>query len=218
MVLERHPGVLRFLLDPLTQLFKGVHPNVITWMSLPFAAAAAYLFYASNPADEPGNWFLLIGALMASIMGILDLLDGRIARLTNKASKTGDFLDHVMDRFLDVLLITGIAFSPWADLRVGFFALVGTLLTSYMGTQAQAVGAGRLYGGILTRADRIVLMLGAPIVDHFFAKYDYNLGLGYGADYALGLVLYYFAIMGIFTALQRFVRVLLHLRKAETPP
>ena len=40
---------------------------------------------------------------------------------------------------------------PW---QIGVFALTGVLMSSYLGTQAQAVGVGRYYGGILGRADR----------------------------------------------------------------
>lgn len=214
MVLERHSGVLRLILDPLTRLFKSIHPNVITWMALPFALLAAALIWRSEPATEPATFYLLWASVAVAIMGILDLLDGRIARLTEKSSVVGDFLDHVMDRWLDVILILAIAFSPWADIRVGLFAVVGTLLTSYMGTQAQAVGAGRVYGGVLTRADRVVLLIAAPLIDHFFAVYEFAIPWGLpGGQYVLGLALWYFAIMGIFTSLQRFVRIYRFLRK-----
>ncbi len=214
MVLERHSGVLRLLLDPLTRLLKSIHPNVITWMALPFAVLAAALIWRGDPATEPRTFYLLWASLAVAVMGILDLLDGRIARLTERSSAVGDFLDHVMDRWLDIILIVAISFSPWADLRVGLFAIVGTLLTSYMGTQAQAVGAGRVYGGVLTRADRVVLLIAAPLVDHFFTVYGYTIPWALpGGQYVLGLALWYFAIMGTFTSLQRFVMIYLFLRK-----
>jgi CDP-diacylglycerol--glycerol-3-phosphate 3-phosphatidyltransferase/archaetidylinositol phosphate synthase len=46
---------------------------------------------------------------------------------------------------------------------IGVAAVVGTLLTSYLGVQAQAVGVGRYYGGILGRADRLVIIMLASI-------------------------------------------------------
>lgn len=214
MVLERHSGLLRHILDPLTRLLKHVHPNVITWMALPFALLAGALIWRSSPSTEPDTWYLVWAAISISIMGILDLLDGRIARLMEKATASGDFLDHVMDRWLDIILIAAISFSPWADIRVGLFAMVGTLLTSYMGTQAQAVGAGRVYGGILTRADRVIILIAAPWIDHFFALYDFSVPWPLpGGQYALGLALWYFAFMGVFTSLQRFVLIYLLLRR-----
>jgi archaetidylinositol phosphate synthase len=198
-----------------------VHPNVITWMALPFAVLAAALYWKSTPETAAENYYLIWAGISVSIMGVLDLLDGRIARLTGKATLSGDFLDHVMDRWLDVVLLTAIAFSPWADMRVGLFAIAGTLLTSYMGTQAQAVGAGRIYGGFLTRADRVVLLIAAPYIDHVLVATGTEIPLpGPGAQYALGLLLWYFAVMGIFTSLQRFVRIYAVLRRKErkAPP
>ena len=218
MVLERHPGVLKGLLDPLTRFFRHVDPNVITWMSLPFALLAASLYYRSTPETAAENYYLLYAGLSVSVMGIMDLLDGRIARMMGKATASGDFLDHVMDRWLDVMLIVGISFSAWADMRVGLFAIIGVLLTSYMGTQAQAVGAGRLYGGALTRADRIVILIGGPYIDHILVITGTQIPIPAsipGAQHALGLVLWYFAVMGILTSLQRFVRILLVLRARE---
>src|SRR2546430_14514327 len=56
-------------------------------------------------------------------------------------------------------MLGGVAFNAmYCHLEVGMLALLGVLLTSYMGTQAQAVGQGRAYGGILGRADRLVLL------------------------------------------------------------
>jgi archaetidylinositol phosphate synthase len=215
MVLGRkHTGLLGFLLGPLSRRLKDVDPNVITWASFPFAVLAGLFFFGSDPANETDNYFLIYAAIAVLLMGVLDLLDGQVARLSGRATLLGDFLDHAMDRFIDTLLIIAIAMSPWADLRVGAFALAGTLLTSYMGTQAQAVGAGRLYGGFLGRADRILMLIVAPVVDHFFVVFDFTTGWGNGADYALGLVLWFMAIAGFFTAAQRFVRIFLHLRRA----
>src|SRR2546421_433634 len=66
----------------------------------------------------------------------------------------GAGLDLDRNRFLG-----GVAFNAmYSRLSVGTLALLGVLLTSYMGTQAQAVGQGRAYGGILGRADRLVLL------------------------------------------------------------
>src|SRR2546427_10743434 len=79
--------------------------------------------------------------------------------MAGKASVRGDSLDHVLDRYADVFMLGGIAVhATYCRLAVSTLALLGVLLTSYMGTQAQAVGQGRAYGGVLGRADRLVLL------------------------------------------------------------
>src|SRR2546430_15123943 len=84
--------------------------------------------------------------------------------MAGTASARGDFLDRVLDRYADVFMLGGVAFNAmYCHLEVGMFALLGVLLTSYMGTQAQAVGQGRAYGGVLGRPDRFLrLFLRGP--------------------------------------------------------
>jgi archaetidylinositol phosphate synthase len=130
--------------------------------------------------------------------------------MTGKASPRGDFLDHAVDRFSDTAFILGIAFSPWASEALGLAALAGTLLTSYMGTQAQAVGMKRHYGGLLGRADRMVLLLVVPLAQAFLSATTHAATFRLlGRDVTLlTLLLAYFALVGVLTTLQRFVGTL----------
>jgi archaetidylinositol phosphate synthase len=219
MVLDRHRGILDPLLNPWTHVLRNVDPNLITWVSFPFAIAAGLLFYFSDPASHPQRWYIIAAAFCVLINGWLDLMDGRVARMTGKITPLGDFLDHTMDRFADVLILTGLSLSPWGASRVGLVAIVVTILSSYIGTQAQAVGAGRIYGGILVRADRMVLLMALPLVDIWLSSTGRTLPfpqhLMPGTHYALGLFLYYVGIAGSITVVDRFVRVLRYLKKDE---
>lgn len=221
MVLDRHRGILDPILNPWTHVLRNVNPNAITWVSFPFALGAGLLFYFSDPSAYPARWYILGAAFLVMINGILDLLDGRVARITGKQSPMGDFLDHTLDRFADVVILTGLSLSPWGASRVGLVAIVVTLLSSYIGTQAQAVGAGRIYGGMLVRADRMVLLMGLPIIDVWLAHTGRTLPLPQhilpGTEYTLGLFLYYVGIAGTLTVVQRFWRVLLFLKKQQAP-
>lgn len=85
------------------------------------------------------------------------------------------------------------------------------LLTSYMGTQAQAISSKRDYTGILGRADRLVFLMLAPVIQHvlnFYLIFELPLGL-----FLLEWVLIYFAFMGNVTALQRFYSTFMWLKK-----
>jgi archaetidylinositol phosphate synthase len=129
--------------------------------------------------------------------------------LAGKASARGDFLDHVLDRYADVFMLGGIALNAaYCHLEVGMLALLGVLLTSYMGTQAQAVGQGRAYGGILGRADRIVLLFVGGLIQLALAPAGRVLlgvdGLAFGP---IEWFMVLFAVLGNVTALQRAVKI-----------
>lgn len=198
LVLERYRKGWDATLAPAAVRLQrfGVTPNVVTVVSLVFALAAAAAF---GLADASRMWLLLAGSACVSINAILDGLDGRLARLTKTETKLGDYLDHVIDRYADVAILLGLALSPLGDLRWGIFAIIGTFLTSYMGTQAQAIGLKRNYGGWLGRADRLVILIAVPTLE--MLAYYVGLALPFRP---IVWMLAYFAIVGNITALQRF--------------
>ncbi|MEA3190386.1 MAG: archaetidylinositol phosphate synthase [Thermoplasmata archaeon] len=209
MVLDRHRRVLDWWLDPLTHVVRRVHPDVFTWLSLAVAILGGVLFWASSPGYA-GRAVLLAAWACVGLNSILDLLDGKVAKLTNQATPRGDFLDHAIDRFSDTAFLVGIALSPWSPTPwIGLLAVGFTLLTSYMGTQAQAVGLKRNYGGWLGRADRMVLLLFLPLIQ--FGWSEWNGGplmvLGRATNF-LELVMAYFAVVGALTTVQRFAMTL----------
>jgi archaetidylinositol phosphate synthase len=129
--------------------------------------------------------------------GWLDLLDGALAREQGVDSKGGDLLDHVLDRYADIAVIAGLA-AGIGQYLLGLVAVTGVLMTSYLGTQIQAVGLGREYGGLLGRADRLALVGIASVAA---AVVPGPLVVGFGV---VGLLLVLFAVVGHVTALQRF--------------
>jgi archaetidylinositol phosphate synthase len=187
----------------------------LTWASLAVAALAAAAFAAASPDRA---WLLPAGAGLVFLTATLDGLDGMVARKTGSASPAGDFLDHVIDRYSDMLLLGGLALSPFGDMLWGLLAVTGVFLTSYLGTQSAAVGLGRDYGGWLGRADRLVLLVAVPLVQ--FAAVAAGAPLWYawplpeGALPApiapnitlVGLLLLFLGVAGHLTALQRFRR------------
>ena len=202
MVLEKQRENIDPVLSSISKHFSKVNPDVFTWISVVFAFIAGLFFFFSSPDAEPFNFYLYFAALFVFLNGLFDAMDGKIAKIANKVSKRGDFLDHALDRYADVFIVGGLALSAWCDLRIGFLAIVGMLLTSYMGTQSQAVGHKRDYSGLLGRADRIVLLMITPLIQHILLIYDYQYIYGFSL---LEWVLIYFAVMGNITAIQRFV-------------
>ncbi len=198
-MLDRYRKKADWILEPIAERV-DMKPNTLTFVSLLFAALAGICFYFSH--EFP--FFLLIIPPLILANGFLDALDGKVARLRNKESKKGDFIDHAIDRFADVFIVGGVAVSSWCTPLVGAVAISAMLLTSYMGTQAQAVGYGREYGGILGRADRLVILILAPFIQYALFVYDANI---FGWSFFQWAMIY-FAVVGIITAVQRFLVVL----------
>jgi archaetidylinositol phosphate synthase len=206
MVLDNQRDNMDPFLSSIAKVFSGVSPNTLTWFSLVFAILAGIFFYFSKPEFEISNYFLFVAAIFVMLNGLFDAIDGKVAKLTKKISKRGDFLDHALDRYADVFMVGGLALSSWCRYpSIGLIAIVGMLLTSYMGTQSQAVGYKRDYSGLLGRADRLALLIIAPVLQHILIRY--NLQAIYGL-YLLEWVLIYFAVMGNITAVQRFYSTL----------
>ena len=180
----------------------NVNPNLVSWMGLILAAVCGILFFFS--AREGMDYLLLVGAVTVLVSGYFDALDGKIAKLAGKAGRKGDYLDHVFDRYADVFMIGGVAVSAWCDPYLGMLALIGVLLTSYMGTQAQAIGAPRLYAGLLGRADRVVLSTLFPIIQYVMTLIGYGSFTVMGFDINwLEIMMIWFAVVGNLTAIQR---------------
>ena len=205
MVLDSQRRNVDPILTFFAKKFSVFSPNTLTWFSLVFAVFAGFFFYFSDRTYELQNHFLYIAALFVFLNGFFDAIDGKVAKITKKTSLKGDFLDHALDRYSDVFIIGGLALSQWCRPSIGMLAIIGTLLTSYMGTQAQAVGNKRIYRGLLGRADRLFLLIVTPMVQHLFIYY--NLHIPFFVS-ALEIVMLYFAIVGNLTALQRFYYIL----------
>ena len=182
-----------------------IGPMGISFLSLLTAIGAGYSFYMANL--ENTNW-LLIGALMVFLTAVLDALDGMVARMREISSRRGDLVDHTLDRVADIIIVGGIALGPLVDITVGFAAIIGILMLSYMGTQAQAVGAGREYAGLLGRADRLVLLVMVPIIQYFSEGYLIQyFSEGYLDWNYMTLMCYTFAIVCTLSAFYRFNRI-----------
>ena len=182
------------ILDPIAEKIP-LNPMAISFLSLITAITAGYSFYIVEESLGNKEW-LLIGSGMVFLTAVLDALDGIVARKRNLSSKRGDLVDHTLDRVADILIIGGIAFGAVVDIEIGFAAIIGVLMLSYMGTQAQAVGAGREYAGLLGRADRLIVLILVPIIHYFNQEQNY-----------MELMCYAFAIICTLSAMYRFQRI-----------
>ena len=215
MVLDSKRASVDFALTPVARKLINVNPNMISWAGLILALACGVVFWLSG--TEGNEWMLVLGAFMVIVSGYFDALDGKVAKLSGKAGPKGDYLDHVFDRYADVFMIGGVAFcAAWCDPYLGMLALIGVLLTSYMGTQAQAIGAPRLYAGLLGRADRVVLSTLFPLIQYIMIQLGYRtLDIAGFSITWMEIMMLWFAVVGNLTAIQRAIITWRNLGKME---
>ena len=196
MVADDYRDLGAKILMPLARIIP-LGPMGISFLSLLTALTAGYSFYVADL--EANKSWLLVGSLMVFLTAVFDALDGIVARMRDLSSKRGDLVDHTLDRVADIIIVGGIAIGNLVDIIIGFSAIIGILMLSYMGTQAQAVGAGREYAGLLGRADRLVVLSIVPIIQYF--------DKGYGDLNYMTLMCYTFAIICTISAIYRFQRI-----------
>jgi CDP-diacylglycerol--glycerol-3-phosphate 3-phosphatidyltransferase len=105
------------------------------------------------------------GGVMLIVAGLFDMLDGALARITNKMSTFGAFLDSVVDRYSEAIVLLGLLLyyylhgSPNTIIEIVliYVILVGSMMISY--TRARA-GSLHIHNevGILARPERIILL------------------------------------------------------------
>ena len=215
---ERMRGIWTEAMEPLVLKMGNLNPNILTWTSLILALGAFWLISGAGH-DSNGAMMIGVSVLLILLAGVLDALAGALARHQGVAGPYGDFLDHTIDRVVDVGLLIAIGMNAAfvSDPSSGAVAALLTLFGSYMGTQAQSVGLDRIYGGF-SRADRLVLTV-ACLVAASWQAYSGGAGFdlsdtGYADWVMLGnsnlngmtAALAISAWGGVYTFLSRFVR------------
>jgi CDP-diacylglycerol--glycerol-3-phosphate 3-phosphatidyltransferase len=149
------PAFQRSLL-PLEGFFvrHGVHPDYITAAALLLSLGGGLVFYLSDSY----RWLLLLIPLVSIGRTALNALDGLVAKKTGVARPWGEVLNEFSDRLSDVALFSGLSLAPGVNFHLGMATTIAVLLGSYLGTVARAAGGQRQYGGVMGKADRMVLM------------------------------------------------------------
>ncbi len=161
-----------------------VTPNQVTYLSAALSFGGGLAFARRQ---------FVAGAILTLLGSVTDCVDGDLARVSGRASRSGSYLDHVFDRWTDAALIVGLTFSGVSELApLGIAALVGTFMTSYTRTKAQALGTD-CQVGLGSRDTRMLILVVA--------------GLLRAAWIGLAVV----AVLGLFTAVQRMFWTIRHL-------
>jgi len=137
-----------------------IHPNVLTFIGLVINIVAAFLFAAGS--------FRWAGAVVIGA-GLFDMVDGRVARETNRVTRFGGFFDSVLDRYSDLALLMGLLVY-YASIDRYFYVVLtaivmtGSVMVSY--TRARAENTiPKCKVGFLERPERVVLLIIGALFD-----------------------------------------------------
>src|SRR5687768_13685203 len=120
-------------------------PNAVTLLALALNVVAAGLLYRRQ---------FIVAIVFLSIGGLADAFDGIVARVQEKTSTYGDFLDHFADRVSDVLLVTGWLLGNGVRVEITIAVIIAVLLNGYIDN-----GWDRIVRGGLTIAEWMSLLL-----------------------------------------------------------
>jgi len=165
-----------------------ITPNQYSLISIIFALISFYFLIKHN---------LILAIPFFLIASFLDFVDGAVARYKGISTKVGAYLDTICDRYVEGFLLFGMLFLPLPKILLPgyawvFLILFGSLLTTYAKATAKEkeLVAQELKGGLLSRAERLILLITSLILGIFNFSW---------MTYLLILI----AILTNFTAFQR---------------
>ena len=180
-----------YLTEPVVRLLArtSITPNVITWFGFALAVGAAVFITGGH---------LLAAGLVVLLAGFFDLLDGALARYTNRATRFGAVLDATLDRLSEGVLLLGIMFlyvgeEETIGVLLAGAALLASMSVSYVRARAEAMGIECLVG-LFTRLHRVIVLALGLLLSQLF-------------DNALIIALAIIVGLSFFTVGQRLVYV-----------
>jgi len=152
---ELRKRAARQLTNPFMTMLSKSHitPDILTWLGLAINILAAGFIAAG---------YLIAGGVLVLVAGLFDILDGALARFTNKTTVFGGLLDSTFDRLSEAVVFIGllILYAPLGDVLiivVIFASMVGSFLTSYIRARAEGLGLACSVG-LFTRAERVIIL------------------------------------------------------------
>lgn len=131
----------------------GVTPNQITLLGLLASIAAAVLV---------GFGLFIAGAIMMLLGGVLDLVDGALARSTGRATAFGSVFDAVVDRYAEGVILFGLLIwelnhGRMVESALIFASVVGSFLVSYTRARSEVIRMD-VKEGLFTRTERVAIL------------------------------------------------------------
>jgi len=137
-----------------------IHPNVLTFIGLLINVGAAALLAVGQ--------FRWAGAVIIGA-GLFDMVDGRVARETNRVTRFGGFFDSVLDRYSDLGLLIGLlvwygSIGRFSYVVLTAVAMIACVMVSYVRARAEnSIPMCKV--GFMERPERVVLVIIGALFD-----------------------------------------------------
>jgi len=129
----------------------GLTPNLLTTLSLMVAVGAGISYAFQSP---------ILGGFTLLFSGIIDMLDGAVARATKSVTRFGAVYDHVLDRYVEFFALVGIGLGGFSDWVWIVFSLFGMIMASFTRAKAESVGGLRhCTVGVAERQEKLLILL-----------------------------------------------------------
>ncbi|MEM2885871.1 MAG: CDP-alcohol phosphatidyltransferase family protein [Thermoproteota archaeon] len=141
---------------------RGISPNTITILGFAISVAACGAYTYRH---------VLLGAFFILTSGLLDVLDGAVARLVKDVTYFGATLDAVVDRYTEFFYMVGMALGGLVDWVVACFAMFSMIASSYARARAESSGGLKNCAvGIAERQEKIVILVAGSLLYPFVDK------------------------------------------------
>jgi phosphatidylglycerophosphate synthase len=136
----------------------GISPN--RWTLITFIPVALTMLFILQQAFLIASAFFILAAF-------IDMIDGAVARATSAVSRLGAYLDTIIDRYVEFLVLVPLILIPMPGVFLPFafwlfVYLFGSMMTTYAKSAAKEKGIISAYeelkGGLLERAERLVIL------------------------------------------------------------
>ncbi len=150
------------VINPFVRLLikMGVTPNVVTTIGLILNLGVAVIFIGAEEGNRGDLSYVGWAGALILFAGLFDMLDGQVARLGGMSSKFGALYDSVLDRYSELIMFLGICYylighHYFISSLLGFIALIGSMMVSYIRARAEGLGV-ECRDGLMQRPERIV--------------------------------------------------------------
>lgn len=143
---------------------RAVNPNTLTVIGVGINLACGLLF---------GYGYFFAAGLVLIVANLFDMLDGNVARSTNRVTRFGGFLDSSLDRLSDMIVLLGIiifyardtADHSTLNVLLAGAGLIGSTLISYTSARAESL-IPKCDVGFFRRPERVVLLIIGALSTH----------------------------------------------------
>ncbi|MDX1813230.1 MAG: archaetidylinositol phosphate synthase [Candidatus Bathyarchaeia archaeon] len=140
----------------------GLTPNHVSILGIILAVLSAITYWQW----KLDSILLILAPFLMLASGLLDALDGALARQYGEATEFGGFFDSLLDRYADSIILCGIILGELTEISWGLAAIIGSLLVSYARSRAEAAGVKMETVGLFERAERIVLLALVSLISY----------------------------------------------------